>query len=397
MGTFLAATPFRRLRAAASGGPVVVVNVGNRRCDALIITKAGVRLRPLPGLTAEECSRLANTLLDVLDAPTASADSPSAPRRQLNSVLFGIMSWLWDTVCEPVLKDLRDHGDLPDDRLAESGSLPRLWWCPTGPLTGLPLHAAGHYADSDGPCLSQVAVSSYTPTVEALLRSRERAQASTGPQILAVGMPTTPGFGDLQFADLPGVPEELACLAEAVPGASLRVLRSPTRDELINGTVTREETQPTADRVTRALPSFPWVHFACHGGQNLLDPSQGALYLTDGPLTVLQLAAGELPAAELAFLSACQTAVGGAQVPDETIHLAAALQFAGYRHIIATAWSISDNDAPQVASAVYTALAATGSLEASRAASAVHRAVAALRTDKPRRPDLWAPYLHIGP
>lgn len=133
------------------------------------------------------------------------------------------------------------------------------------------------------------------------------------------------------------------------------------------------------------------------GGQDLLDPSQGALYLTDGPLTVPQLAADELPAAELAFLSACQTAVGGAQVPDETIHLAAALQFAGYRHIIATAWSISDNDAPQVASAVYTALAATGSLEASRAASAVHRAVAVLRTDKPRRPDLWAPYLHIGP
>jgi CHAT domain-containing protein len=85
------------------------------------------------------------------------------------------------------------------------------------------------------------------------------------------------------------------------------------------------------------------------------------------------------------------------QVPDETIHLAAALQFAGYRHVIATAWSISDSSAPRVASATYTELASTGSLDAGRAATAIHRAVEALRARAPFRPDLWAPYLHIGP
>jgi TPR repeat protein len=398
MDTFLAATPYSRLREAASGGPVIVVNTGNRRCDALIITAAGVRLRPLPGLTAQECSRRANTLLVALDPPAASAESPGAPEAQLIPVLFDIMSWLWDTTCEPVLKDLRDHGDLPGDQPARNGAVPpRIWWCPTGPLTVLPLHAAGHYADSDGPCLSQMAVSSYTPTVEALLRSRERAPADTGTRILAVGMPTTPDFGDLKFPDLQAVPRELANLTEALPGVGVQVLRSPTRDELATGDFSHEETQPTADRVMRALPSHPWVHFACHGGQNLLDPSQGALYLTDGPITVLRLAAEELPVAELAFLSACETAVGGVRVPDETIHLAAALQFAGYRHVIATAWSISDSAAPQVASATYTELAATRSLGAGRAATAIHRAVEALRAREPGRPDLWAPYLHIGP
>ncbi len=35
--------------------------------------------------------------------------------------------------------------------------------------------------------------------------------------------------------------------------------------------------------------------------------------------------------------------------------------------------------------------------QAGPAAAAIHRAVSALRADKPRRPDLWAPYLHIGP
>ena len=210
-------------------------------------------------------------------------------------------------------------------------------------------------------------------------------------------MPTTPSFGDVQFYDLPAAPRELEHLTEALPGVSIKVLRSPTRDELSNGTFGPEETQPTRDRVTRALPSHSWVHFACHGGQDLWQPSRGAVYLTDGPLTVLQLAAEDLPAAELAFLSACQTAVGGVRLPDETIHLAAALQFAGYRHVIATAWSISDDHAPEVAKDTYAELAATGQLDASRAAAAIHRAVEALRAHEPSRPDLWAPYLHIGP
>jgi CHAT domain-containing protein len=196
---------------------------------------------------------------------------------------------------------------------------------------------------------------------------------------------------------LPAAPRELARITEAVSGVCVRVLRSPTRDELDGGDSGQEETQPTRERVMRALASHSWVHFACHGSQDLGDPSRGAVHLVDGPLTVLELAAEELPAAELAFLSACQTAVGGVRLLDETIHLAAAVQFAGYRHVIATAWSISDYQAPAVAMDTYTELAATGRLDAGRAAPAIHRAVAALRARHPRRPDLWAPYLHIGP
>lgn len=391
---FLAATPFSRLREAASGGPVVVLNISNRRCDALIMTAAGVRLRPLPGLTADECARRASMLLDAFGM---LAGWDEAAQQDLIGVLFGTLSWLWDTICEPVVKDLRDHRDLPDGVPARDGAMPRLWWCPTGPLTVLPLHAAGHYDNPDDACLSRVAVCSYAPTVKALLRSRERAQADADPRVLAVGMPTTPDVGDLRFSDLPNAPRELALLTKALPGVSVQVLRSPTRDELDDGTFDRPETQPTRDRVMRALPSHSWVHFACHGSQDLWDPSQGAVYLTDGPLTILRLAADELPAAEMAFLSACQTAAGGVRLPDEAIHLAAAVQFAGYRHVIATAWSISDFHAPAVAKDVYTALVTAGRLDASRAAAAIHSAVAALKARSPMRPDLWAPYLHIGP
>jgi tetratricopeptide (TPR) repeat protein len=390
---FLAAVPFSRLCQASSGGPVVMVNISNRRCDALIITTAGVRLCTLPGLTADECARRANTLVDTLQTPV---ESEAAQLKRIR-VLFETMSWLWETICEPALEDLRDHRDLPADQPPPDGAWPRIWWCPTGPLTVLPLHAAGRHTEPDGKCLSQAAVSSYTPTVETLLRSRERARADTGTRILAVGMPTTPAVGDLQFHDLPGAPSELDCLTQALPGASVTVLRSPTREELSSGTLGYEETQPSRDRVMRALPSHSWVHFACHGVQDLWDPSRGAVYLTDGPLTVLQLAAERLPSAELAFLSACQTAAGGVRLPDEAIHLAAGVQFAGYRHVIATAWPISDEYAPEVAKNTYAELAAAGRLEVSRAAAAIHRAVEALRAREPSRPDLWAPYLHLGP
>ena len=54
-----------------------------------------------------------------------------------------------------------------------------MWWCPTGPLTILPIHAAGHHADSVSgttPTKQSVldrVVSSYAPTLSALIRARQ--------------------------------------------------------------------------------------------------------------------------------------------------------------------------------------------------------------------------------
>jgi hypothetical protein len=53
-------------------------------------------------------------------------------------------------------------------------SRPRLWWLPTGPLTFLPLHAAGVYTGKEADCLSDYAVSSYVPTLSALAEARSR-------------------------------------------------------------------------------------------------------------------------------------------------------------------------------------------------------------------------------
>jgi CHAT domain-containing protein len=140
------------------------------------------------------------------------------------------------------------------------------------------------------------------------------------------------------------------------------------------------------------------VHLSCHGSQHVTDPTESAFWLTDGPLRITDLAdQRDSGPRELAFLSACQTATGSPRALDEAIHLAAAMQLLGYRHVIATLWSIYDSPAPDIADTVYATLTATGAPGANHAAHALHHAVTALRSKHPTEPLAWAPYLHTGP
>jgi CHAT domain-containing protein len=155
----------------------------------------------------------------------------------------------------------------------------------------------------------------------------------------------------------------------------------------------------TRDAVSRLLTTHSWAHFSCHGRADLADPSRSALVLWDGPLTVLDLAEQHLDRADLAFLSACHTAAGGTRLPDEAVHLAAAVQLAGFRHVVATLWTIEDSPAPDFADTAYRVMAETetGQPDADRAARAVHAASVRLRLGHPADPAVWAPYVHIGP
>src|ERR1017187_3222531 len=80
---------------------------------------------------------------------------------------------------------------------------------------------------------------------------------------------------------------------------------------------------------------------------------------------------------------------------DETINLVGAMQFLGYRHVIATMWTISDAPAPSLADSFYTALSQDGKPDPDRAAEALHHAVRRLRQAYPANPQLWAPYIHL--
>ena len=99
----------------------------------------------------------------------------------------------------------------------------------------------------------------------------------------------------------------------------------------------------------------------------------------------------------VAFLAACKTATGGVTLPNEAISLAAALHYAGYRHVVATLWSANDYAAAEVTRMVYDELAASGRLSSARSAQALHAAVRHLRDTGRNWPGWWIPFVHIGP
>ncbi len=310
---FLLSPTAHEMLNAAGEGSVVLVNIDDIRSDALVLTPVGVRHVPLPGLSA------ADVRIKVTEFLGALGELPDAPRSvitdQDESRLSGVLGWLWDAVAGPVLAEL----GLTSQPAAGQPS-PRIWWCPTGLLSLLPLHAAGHHGtrfDTEPQTVIDRVVSSYTPTVRALLHGRRphATAAANGSQILVVAASHVTGAPDLKYAA-----EEVAFL-RARFGTDGTVLEGP-----------EGPAAATYEAVRAALPGFRWAHFACHAANRLDDPSASYLLLPDPEdrkLSVVDIGRLNLESAELAFLSACSTGRTGVALPDETINLAAAFQLAG--------------------------------------------------------------------
>ncbi|CAL9420150.1 CHAT domain-containing protein [Streptomyces sp. enrichment culture] len=348
-------TAGRLLRAGAEG-PVVVVTVGPEQHGghALLLDGHDLRVCPLAGLTEAGARERGELLFQAAAAAARSGLTRAFAERAVTDIL----DWLWQTVAGPVLDALGITGPPPPGEQP-----PRLWWCPTRSLAFLPLHAAGEVPDR--------VVSSYTPSVTALLRARAGGpRQRRDPLIVAV--PELDGQ-----ASLPGALRE-AGYAHAALGGTL--LKGADAD---------------ADTVRAALARHPWVHFACHGVQDPGQPSRGRLLLPGGALSVLDMARLDLPAAEFAYLSACETAVGGTALPDEALHLAGSLQLAGFSQVIGTLWRADDASSAELAERVYAALAPARE-GPPPAARALHQAVRTLRARHPDRPLSWAAHVHSG-
>ncbi|KAF8752094.1 TPR-like protein [Rhizoctonia solani] len=142
--------------------------------------------------------------------------------------------------------------------------------------------------------------------------------------------------------------------------------------------------QLTDERATRkavldAMDDYDWVHLACHASQDLRDSTKSRFYLHDGTLDLSAINERTFRSKGLAYLSACQTATGDEKLPDEAIHLASGMLMAGYRSVIASLWSVVDEDAPFVADKVYGRLLEDGKVGNGEAGRALHDAVAGLR------------------
>jgi tetratricopeptide (TPR) repeat protein len=368
LASFLRVPPTSQLRAAATDGPVVVVNVSRLRCDALVVTATGVDLVELPGLTVADLTDQIDGYLHSLLDFEASDRPGRAGVAALEAAITATLEWLWDVLAAPVLAALGYDGTP-----APGQPWPRLWWCPTGLLSVLPLHAAGRHRRNSGDTVLDRVISSYTPTLRALGKTGERYATEDG-RLLIIALRDTPGQ-----PELPNVDRERDLLARLFPG----------RHTL------REGTAATQAAVVGDLEHHSWAHFSCHGDQYLDDPSRGGVLLYDGPLTIADLSA-QRHCGEFAFLAACKTATGGVTVPDEAVTLTAALRYAGWRHVIGTLWSVWDAASAAVTEQVYGLLADGGTLRPDHAAEALHHAVRTQRDAIPDRPSRWAPFIHIG-
>jgi hypothetical protein len=394
LGDFLEAPGIAQLTPQASEGPVVFIYTSPRRCGALALTqnpRAPVRVIDLARLTEddarEQVARLTGARSSNGDDPTSRA----VKQRQLHAVL----AWMWDTITGPVLAEL-GYTVTP----GTTDRWPRVWWCPVGLLAYLPLHAAGHHSDltSDDPALRarprtvlDRVIPSYTATLRELGYARTRPAAHSQAFLSVQRQPSDPASprGTVIVAvpkapgvpPLPGVSVEAQALADLIPGA--RILPDPTRD-----------------RVLDALASHTVAHFACHGYANLANPAASQLILPDhetAPLTVAHIAARRV-ISELAYLSACDTAVTSQELADEAVHISGACHLAGYQHVIGTLWPVMDQAATELANAFYTYLTHGGVSppDTRLAANALHHAIRNLRAQYPASPALWASHTHTG-
>ncbi|MGH3935075.1 MAG: CHAT domain-containing protein [Pseudonocardiaceae bacterium] len=223
-------------------------NTSPHGCHALLLITTGEQVVNLPNLTHDQAIEQANILLGVSDRAT-HPDQSFRDREKDRHAVFDILGWLWDTITGPVLTSL-GHTNPP----APDTAWPRIWWCPTGPLTLLPLHTAGHHPRHQRPdnpvttdAVPDRVISSYTPTLTALLRARSTPDSQGPPRLPAIGMPTTSGA-----SDLPAVPAELDRVHTRYPITTR--LQSPTRHQH-HGTPPDPATQPTTAWVLAELPT----------------------------------------------------------------------------------------------------------------------------------------------
>ncbi|KAF8157205.1 Hsp70 protein-domain-containing protein [Crassisporium funariophilum] len=369
---FLLPKTFSELRKAADKYPVAILNPSKYRCDAVLLMPDDVRVIELPighqrlqklsdefGMLLKQSGRtMRGSERGMRVAPARKSDAWSGP--------LGI---LWDLVASHIIKALD---------LTPSSKPQRMWWCPTGIFSRLPLHAAGDY-NVNKKSVPEVVVSSYTPTLGLLLREPNSEVSRRSPSVVAVGVSRTTIPG-LVASPLPMVKDEMSAIGNIVPSKSLVML---------------QEGKATVNNIVKAISTCTALHLACHAQQDPMNPLSSAFLVHGEKLYLSRLIRESLPNGEFAFLSACQTAQGDENIPDEAMHLAGAMLFAGFRSVIATMWSIDDADGPIVTKAVYSALFKTPIFDGSVAANALHHVIGQLRANGAPF-ERWVPFISLG-
>ena len=316
---FLKPPPFDVLDSAAAHGPVIIINQSRFRSYIVLLRKD---FPPSLIFTPSNFHNRANQLKDELLRVRKEKGLDS---KDYDLTLASVLADLYELVGKPVIETLRQLG-IPEKS--------RVWWCPTNAFCSLPLHAMGPIPsdDKDKVYFMDLYIPSYTPTLSALIESRKPGsplapKTVVKPSLLLVARP------------------------EILPGARGEIDVLGTVGSLVTSLVSEKATPTT---VISSLRDHQFVHFVCHGLLETGKPFDASFDLHGGPLTLLEIVRSQLPSAEFAFLSACHTAeLTEESVADEGLHLAAAMQFCGFRSVIGTMWAMADTDGADLSKHFY--------------------------------------------
>jgi tetratricopeptide (TPR) repeat protein len=300
---FLDPPGFEDVLAGAAEAPLVYLAAADAGGFGLIVTGGEVSVCWLPELGAEV---LRGRVEGYLDAYGRRGADPSVWMEALD----GITGWLWGVLVGPLLEALEP--------------VERATLVPAGLLGLVPLHAAWR-EEPGAPSGRRYALD------EVLLTYAPNARALTAAEALA---------REVGVDGLLAVEDPRPVTARPLPGAAAEVEAARSHFSrscrLESGRATREE-------VLAALDEYPLVHFACHGFADVASPLESALLMAnDEHLTLRDLLTEVSTNARLAVLSACETAVPGAELPDEVVNLPTGLLQAGTAGIVGSLWSVPD-------------------------------------------------------
>jgi hypothetical protein len=362
---FLLVPSEAKIRTAARHGPVVVINVSEYRCDAILIEAEQIRSLPLSKLTRREiCERAQVSKLGSLS----------------------VMHWLWDNLAKPIL-DTLGYTSSP-----ENGVWPHVWWITSGVMSRFPIHAAGRpFSGSMDTVLDRV-MSSYSTSIKTIIATRcHHVQPSEiQDEAFLIAMEDTVGCSKLPYAR-----EEVKVVGAICREMGLRSRTSGNDTNLVE--------------ITRCLTRSRVMHFAGHGYTDVVEPRRSHLVIagnntfsTDenpGRLSVSKLLGMNLQNLPLflAYLSACGTSRvrNNALADQTTIHLVGACQLAGFRHIVGTLWEVVDRRCVDVARITYEAIR-DGNMTDESVCWGLHKAIRELRDEWMRSKKAGQPTGTIG-
>jgi CHAT domain-containing protein/Tfp pilus assembly protein PilF len=309
-------------------------------------------------------------------------------RRQLGARDLGFRASaikLYDLLVKPAGAHLRGKTNLiiaPDDRL---------WDLPFQAL----LTGANRFLIED-------AAIAYAPSLTVLRemarQRKERGADSASPTLLALGNPLL-GKETINRAALVLRDERLAPLPEAEQEVkALRQLYGMSRSKVYIGAEARE------DRVKSEAAQARALHFATHGTLNNASPMYSHLALAgggageDGLLEAWELMQLDLKA-DLAVLSACESARGRIGAGEGMIGLSWAMFIAGVPSIVVSQWKVESAGTRDLMVNFHRALIsqpARGKAKPTKTEALRQAALKLLKNPQTSHPFYWAGFVLVG-